>query len=100
MSTSTPFAPGELARRGEGGALDFRADPVRVRLVFSSLRASDRHDVTCAFDASVRVADSRSDRQLLSEILLGDRAVLRRDDVTDYLARQAAAGVQVFVSGR
>src|SRR4051812_28856479 len=99
MSTSVPMTANELARRAEG-AIDFRADPMRVRIDLAGLQSKDRHDLRCAFDCSVRVAEDASDRRLLGEVLLADRNTLTREDAAAHLSRQVHARVESFVHDR
>ena len=37
------------------------------------MQSRDHHDVHCAFDCSVRIAENASDRRLLGEVLMADR---------------------------
>ncbi|CAN5607013.1 hypothetical protein BH09PLA1_BH09PLA1_15730 [soil metagenome] len=99
MSTSVPMASNELARRTDG-TIEFRAEPIRVRLELSAMQSRDHHDVRCTLNCSVRIAENQSDRRLLGEVLLADRNALHREDVSGYLANQIRARIESFVGNQ
>jgi hypothetical protein len=87
----------EFARR-RGTQTVFRDEPMRVRFELSGIGTSDRHDLRCAFDCSLRVAESSADRRLLAEVLLHDRESLTRDGVILHLSRKLVTAANDFAS--
>jgi hypothetical protein len=96
---SPPLLPNEFARRS-AGAIDVRADAMRLRLELPAMMSRDHHDLRCTFDCSVRVAENHSDRKLFGEVMLADRESLRREDVARYLTDQIRARVEAIVTDR
>jgi hypothetical protein len=76
----------------------FRDEPMRLRFELSGIGTSDRHDLRCAFDCSLRVAESSADRRLLGEVLLHDRESLTRDAVIQHLSRKLVTAANDFAS--
>jgi hypothetical protein len=76
--------PTEFAAR-EGERIEFRTDPLRVRIELSDLVSADKHDLRCVFEFSARVGDHASDRQLFAEVLMAGRPAVQREDVAIHL---------------
>src|SRR3954469_18837038 len=96
-TTTLVLSSGELARRREG-RMAFRDEPMRVRFDLDGIATSDRHDLRCSFDCSIRVAESSADRRLLAEVLLADREALTREDVVAHLSRKMSSAAGDFAS--
>jgi len=96
-TTTLVLSSGEFARR-RGEQMVFRDEPMRVRFDLEGIATSDRHDLRCAFDCSIRVAESSADRRLLAEVLLADREALTREDVVAHLSRKLNSAAGDFAS--
>jgi hypothetical protein len=75
-----PLRSNEFAAR-DSARIEFRSDPLRVRVESSRLVSADQHDLRCVFEFSARVGDHAADRQLFAEMLMTDRSVIAREDV-------------------
>ena len=98
-----PLSSDEIARKDPvSGRTEFRADAVRVRVALDDgLTTSDRHELRCAFECSVRVADARADRELFEEVLLGSgRYRIQDRDAAEHLSRRMRDDVAAFVAKR
>jgi hypothetical protein len=95
----------EFASR-DAGRVEFRSEPLRVRVELNDLLTADRQELRCAFEFSARVADQSADRQLFVELLMPDRPAVTREDVAIHLrpsieaAASAATGqpIQAILS--
>src|SRR4051794_39151430 len=99
VTANSNLSTHEFARRRDG-QMAFRDDPMRVRFEIGGVWASDRPDLRCAFDCSVRVAESSADRRMLAEVLLHDRETLTHDDVIKHLSRKLTSAASDFASTR
>lgn len=97
MTNSLSLSGNEFARR-RGTQMVFREEPMRVRFELSGIATLDRHDLRCAFDCSLRVAESSADRRLLAEVLLHDREALTRDGVVQHLSRKLVTAANDFAA--
>jgi hypothetical protein len=79
-----PLRPNEFAARAQD-RVEFRADPLRLRIDLADLVCSDHHDLRCVFECSARVGDHSADRQLFVELLMADRPAITREDVASHL---------------
>lgn len=75
-----PLRPNEFAVR-DGDRVDFRADPLRLRVELANLVTLDRHDLKCLFEFSARVGEHSADKKLFVELLMSDRPSVTRDEV-------------------
>jgi len=76
--------PNEFAVR-DGDRIDFRPDPLRVRIELNDLVSADRHDLRCVFEFSSRVGDHPADRKLFVELMMSERPAVTREDVAFHL---------------
>jgi hypothetical protein len=88
-----PLRSNEFAAR-DGLRIDFRSDPLRVRVDSTNLVTSDQHELRCVFEFSARIGDHAADRQLFAEVLMADRSTVTREDVAFHFqpALESAAG--------
>jgi hypothetical protein len=90
--------PNDLAAT-ENARVEFRADPVRVRVPLGNLITSDGHELNGTFEFSARVGDQRSDRQLFLELLMVDgRTNVTRDDLAEHFKGTVQAALTPLLS--
>ncbi len=89
----------ELARR-EGGRVEVRTEPLRLRWVIDDLVSSDGHRMRCTVACIGVAIDKGSERQLLSETLLGDRSTARIDHVVAHFEPAIRAAAAREISAR
>jgi hypothetical protein len=70
-----PLAESELARR-EGGRLELRKSPVRLRWVMEKLVSGDGHELRAMFSCSVQVRPEAAEQQMLAEVFLNNGSSL------------------------
>jgi hypothetical protein len=90
----------ELARRENGGGLELRPQPLRVRWAFDGLVSADGHDVRCTAECSVRALPDPIERRMLQEVLFDGRDAVSGDDVAAHFARALRAAVAGVVESR
>ncbi len=66
-----PLHESELARR-EGGRLELRRAPMRLRWVMENLVSGDGHELRAEFSCSVRVLADAAEQHMLAEVFLNN----------------------------
>ncbi|HEV8291827.1 MAG TPA: hypothetical protein VGP94_07870, partial [Tepidisphaeraceae bacterium] len=66
-----PLGESELARR-EGGRLELRKSPMRLRWVMEKLVSGDGHELRAEFSCSVQVLSEAAEQQMLAEVFLNN----------------------------
>src|SRR5688572_8814844 len=66
-----PLQDSELARR-EGGRLELRRSPMRLRWAIEKLVSGDGHELRAEFSCSVRVLSESAEQQMLQEVFLNN----------------------------
>src|SRR5687767_12011454 len=66
-----PLGESELARR-EGGRLELRKNPMRIRWLMEKLVSGDGHELRADFSCSVQVLAESAEQQMLAEVFLNN----------------------------
>ena len=66
-----PLADSELARR-EGGRIELRRAPMRLRWAMEKLVSGDGHELRAVFTCSVQVLAEAAEQQMLAEVFLNN----------------------------
>jgi hypothetical protein len=91
---ATPFA------RRNGSVLELRSGPVRLRWELDGLLCSDGHSLRLTFAAAVGPLDAPTERKMLQESLLADRAQIGSRDVVAYFQPSLREAAERYASTR
>jgi hypothetical protein len=80
-----PLQPNELARN-DGGRLQVRSEPMRLRWNLVNLISSDGHKLQGTFACSVRPLSEAAEKKVFAEVFLSGKASARGDDVVAHFS--------------
>jgi hypothetical protein len=76
----------EFARR-DAGAVQCRADALRLNWVVTDLPSADSHALDVRLSCSARIADNDADRRMFAEVFLNNRHSVTADELVEHFAR-------------
>src|SRR5437667_5842689 len=79
------LASNEFARR-EGRSVEILPGAVRLSWPLPAMTTADSHTLVGRFACSAQLADNPTDRKMFAEMLLGDRTVLRTNELAEHFA--------------
>src|SRR3954470_22462035 len=75
----------EFARR-DGRSVEILPGATRLSWPLPAMTTADSHTLVGRFACSAQLADNPTDRKMFAEMLLGDRSVLRTNELAEHFA--------------